>query len=425
LTHALGPALVLLLTACGTVNPSGNAAQSASVSLVLLLPRNSPTDRSDVRAITAGIAAALAAHDYRAGGRRVTLIEGSSSDPSMGTESFLSCPDIAAKYVGNDAVVGVVGPLTDECAIGIVPALAQRGIAVVSPTASAPIFTHQVWRSAAGGCSVGQRNRLSLAGCEPEDFYPRGVRNFAHVVATVDEQGPAAAALFARLGVSRVFALVPFGYDGWMLPPFRREARRLGVHIVGVGKPSVDRPSRAAIQGQARAVVRSGADGLYLVGDEEADPVGRNAGLPPFLAAIRRAGFRGIVVASFWKPNGLLLQRAPRAAQGMYYTSTRLPLTALPVQASALAARLKLSGRYAIDAIYGAAAAEVLLDAIAASDGTRAGVRAALFRTRDRGTLGSIEIDGNGDVVPARVAILRVSGESLIYRGTVTVGGPQ
>ena len=99
-----------------------------------------------------------------------------------------------------------------------------------------------------------------------------------------------------------------------------------------------------------------------------------------------------------------------------------MPLAALPAAASALAWRLKLQGRYALDAVYGAAAADVLLDAIAASDGTRAGVRAALLRVRDRGLLGSFRIDANGDIVPAKVAILRIVRGSFVYKETVTVG---
>lgn len=411
--------LLLILPACGTVGRAENPMRSSSLLLLSLLPRNSPTDRRDVLAIDAGIEAALAARGHRAGGHRVSLVRGDSSDPNNGTEDVQSCPAIGARYAGEARIVAAIGPLTDGCAMGVVPALAQRGIALVSPTATAPVFTHET--SSRHFCSFSQ-DRPSLDGCRPADFYPRGVRNYAHVLATVDRQGPAAAALFARLGVKRVYLLAAYGLDAWMADSFRREARQLGIRVVGYGKPDVYRPSRAEIERQARAVVSSGANGLYLLSDQEADPAGRDAGLPPFLAAIRRSGFAGTIVGSFWTTNGLLVQRAPRAAEGMYYTSMRLPLVALPTQASALAARLKLRGRYAVDAIYGAAAADVLLDAVADSDGTRAGVRAALFRVRDRGLLGSIRIDANGDVVPARVAILRVVKASLVYRGTVTVG---
>ena len=52
---------------------------------------------------------------------------------------------------------------------------------------------------------------------------------------------------------------------------------------------------------------------------------------------------------------------------------------------------------------------EVLLDAIAASDGTRASVTRNLFRTRVRnGILGDFEIDENGDTTAGGVTMYRI-----------------
>jgi hypothetical protein len=54
-------------------------------------------------------------------------------------------------------------------------------------------------------------------------------------------------------------------------------------------------------------------------------------------------------------------------------------------------------------------AAAVLLDAIAASDGTRASVTRNLFRTRvEDGILGTFELDGNGDTTAGGVTIYRI-----------------
>jgi ABC-type branched-subunit amino acid transport system substrate-binding protein len=409
-----------LLAGCGSGGTAPPGQEQETVTLLSLLPRNSSADRGDVRALQAGIEAALAERGFRAGAYRVDLVVGDSSDPSVGSESWQSCPDIGLRYAGDARIVGVVGPLTDACAAGVIPAFAQREVVVVSPTANAPVFTHVAPMLSGGSCWVTQRNRFSLFGCEPAGFYPRGVRTYAKVVASVDRQGPVAAATFAQLGVERVYVLAENGQDAWILAPFRRHARRLGVEIVGVGTPSVYRPSAAAIRRQARAVVASRADGLYLVG-EEADAAGRDKGLAPFLTAIHRQGFSGSTVGSFWLTNGLLVRLAPEATEGMLYTSTRLPLAALPPAASALASRLELHGRYATSAVYGAEATNVLLDAIAASDGTRAGVRAALFRVRRDGLLGRYAIDGNGDPNPARVSLFEVRGGTLRYLRTLAV----
>jgi ABC-type branched-subunit amino acid transport system substrate-binding protein len=62
-----------------------------------------------------------------------------------------------------------------------------------------------------------------------------------------------------------------------------------------------------------------------------------------------------------------------------------------------------------------AQAAEVLLDAIARSDGTRASVVREVYATKVRnGILGSFSFDRFGDVVPAPVTIYRIREGRLV-----------
>jgi ABC-type branched-subunit amino acid transport system substrate-binding protein len=70
---------------------------------------------------------------------------------------------------------------------------------------------------------------------------------------------------------------------------------------------------------------------------------------------------------------------------------------------------------YAVDA---AQAAQVVLDAIAGSDGTRAGVRRAVLATRvERGILPSFSFTRTGEPTPAPVTILRVrKGRAVVER---------
>ena len=61
---------------------------------------------------------------------------------------------------------------------------------------------------------------------------------------------------------------------------------------------------------------------------------------------------------------------------------------------------------------YAAQSAEVLLDAIARSDGTRASVTEELFRTRvTDGLLGDFAFDENGDITAPAVTFLRLGRE--------------
>jgi ABC-type branched-subunit amino acid transport system substrate-binding protein len=77
-------------------------------------------------------------------------------------------------------------------------------------------------------------------------------------------------------------------------------------------------------------------------------------------------------------------------------------------------------------AIYAAQAAEVMLEAIARSDGTRASVTKKLLATRVRdGLIGSFRIDRNGDTTRQTVTILRPThagaDRNLIGDGSVVV----
>jgi ABC-type branched-subunit amino acid transport system substrate-binding protein len=73
----------------------------------------------------------------------------------------------------------------------------------------------------------------------------------------------------------------------------------------------------------------------------------------------------------------------------------------------------EVQGRASIEpsAVYAAQATEVLLDAIARSDGTRPSVLKELFATRiTNSLLGSFGFDANGDISESPVTIVRVQG---------------
>ena len=67
-----------------------------------------------------------------------------------------------------------------------------------------------------------------------------------------------------------------------------------------------------------------------------------------------------------------------------------------------------------------AQAAEVLLDAIARSDGTRASVVEELFATKvEHGILGSFVLDEFGDIDPAPVGVYRYEAGGIVVDGVV------
>jgi branched-chain amino acid transport system substrate-binding protein len=117
------------------------------------------------------------------------------------------------------------------------------------------------------------------------------------------------------------------------------------------------------------------------------------------------------------------LRESGRAAQGMYVANYGIPNAELPPAGRRL---LDAAGRPEDDPdtsfAYGAQAAEILLDAIARSDGTRASVTRELRATRvEDGILGDIRFDNNGDLVEGPVTIYRFTRQGPTVDRVVTV----
>ena len=102
------------------------------------------------------------------------------------------------------------------------------------------------------------------------------------------------------------------------------------------------------------------------------------------------------------------------AAHGMFVTVQGVPTDRLGLGGLALLEELRAAEPELDDywALYGAQTAEVLLDAIARSDGSRASVLEELCATEvEDGIIGSFGFDSRGDTTAASIAILRVDGD--------------
>jgi len=113
------------------------------------------------------------------------------------------------------------------------------------------------------------------------------------------------------------------------------------------------------------------------------------------------------------------------AAQGMLIALGGVPTEKLPAEGKSF---LRSFGKPAYVAREGygapeaAQSAQVLLDAIGRSDGSRASVAKELFRTAVKdGILGSFRFDRNGDIDPAAVGFFRVEGGKLVVERVVRV----
>jgi len=210
--------------------------------------------------------------------------------------------------------------------------------------------------------------------------------------------------LVRRLGARRVFVLDDGGYGTGFAAYFTRAAGRLGLRVVDAARWNPQKPRLRELAARAR---RSEAQAVFLCGLLD-------TGAGEMLAALRRAlppsvpliGCDGLL------PVSVLFQRAGPAARGTYVSIDGLVNERLPAAGREFLrdfGSTQPGAKVDVAAVYAAQAAELLLDAIARSDGTRASVSSELFKARVHdGFLGAFAIDAVGDPIPAPVTIVRL-----------------
>ena len=245
---------------------------------------------------------------------------------------------------------------------------------------------------------------------ELEDRYPSGERNFVRIAAADHLQAVAVAQLVKELGARRLFVLTdPDPYFG---TDVATAARNLGLEIVGSAKWSDEARNFERL---ARRIARTRADAVFLGGF--LDPNG--GALVRDLRA--RLGLDVALVApDRFFPVPDLIEAAGPAARGMYLSVYGVPNGELPPPGKRFLEEFEATRAGepspSYSAAYAAQAAEILLDAIARSDGTRSSVMQELRRTTvEDGILGDIRFDENGDLVEGPVTIFRVVGKG--HRG--------
>jgi DNA-binding SARP family transcriptional activator/ABC-type branched-subunit amino acid transport system substrate-binding protein len=364
---------------------------------------------------------ALRRHGFRAG--RFAIGYQACDDYNVAYTSsadfWARCRPNARAYAANRSVVAVIGPFSSPCASReIAVANRARGgpLAMISPAATSVGLTHR-----APGGQPG----------EPRIYYPTGRRNFVRIVPPDDVQGAADAVLARRLGLRRVFA----AHDGYRALPygiglaksFAVSARRLGLEVVGRRAwplpqgPKGATANRPAIRAFVRAIARTHPDGVFLGGVEE-DP-----SVAPLIRRLRRALPRVQLIApdafAFFPE---LVRDVGPAVEGMFVSQPEIAPSLLRGPGHRFAAEFgkQIGGTFYPWTAYGAQAADVLLAAIARSDGTRASVTRELFRTRIRnGLIGSFSFTPTGDTTAGSVTIMRLAHGRAVPLRVITPPG--
>jgi branched-chain amino acid transport system substrate-binding protein len=345
------------------------------------------------------IAQVLRGRGFRAGGRRIGYQACDDSTAQQGIYDEDKCAANAKLYAATTAVLGIVGPYNSGCAVAQLPIANRAGLAMISPTNSEPALT--------GSTPFAPEGHL-------DQLYPTGERNYVRIFPREDAQA-AAAAIHARDGgAERVAVLDDGGYGAAFAYNFTRAAHRLGLDVVLARHWD---PKARGYHRLAAAVANARPDAVYLAGlvvDGNGGRVIRDlrGRLPPATAIIGNDGFL---------PVAKLFATAGAAARGVHVTRAGISGADLPREGRHFVTEFAATrGTQPVypESVYAAQAAELLLDAIARSDGSRAAVTAELRRTRvARGLLGPIAFDEAGDITRRPITVFearRGGGSDLV-----------
>jgi branched-chain amino acid transport system substrate-binding protein len=330
--------------------------------------------------MTEAIKFVLAQRNFTAGQFHVAYQSCDDATAQAGAWDSAKCSANAAAYADNRKVAGIIGTFNSGCVKLIIPVVnrAPDGpVGIISPVNSYVGLTHAGPGTVAG---------------EPDIYYPSGTRNFVRIVAADDYQGAADAIFIKSVGVTNLYYLNDKDNYGFGVATNTRTALRSLGGVATAGFESWDKTA-SSYEALARRIKDSGATGVFLGGT-----IDHNGGklikdlrtvLGPSVPIFTPDGFT---------PVESIVSGAGDASEGVYLSIAGLPLSQLGPKGQGFvhAFGAQVGGQPQVYAAYAAQAAQVLMDAIAASDGSRAGVNANLQKASVKdGILGTFAIDDN------------------------------
>jgi branched-chain amino acid transport system substrate-binding protein len=352
----------------------------------------------------------------KVGDYTIEFKEYDDSTAAKGNWDDAQCTKNASEHVQNTDEVAVMGTYNSGCAKIQVPTLNQApdgAMLMVSHANTNPGLT-KPWDPG-----------------EPDKFKPSGKPSYARVITTDDYQGAAAAQFAAQdLKVKKCYVLNDNQtYGQGVGKAFADEAAKQGIQILGNEPWDAKATDYKALYGKIKS---AGADCVYLAGiydlnggqviKDKVAVLGPNSGVK----LLGPDGFTGY-------PDLLKLKES----EGMYLTFAGLTTQQLREAGGAGAKLLDdYKAKYGDDpatnyALYGVAAVQVILQAIEKSDGTRKGVRDAVFEgegitiSAEDSVLGKeLKIDPKtGDVNAIDISVELVTGGKETFFKAQPVAG--
>ena len=340
----------------------------------------------------------LRKREFQAGELRVGY---QSCNDTVGDEPFdpSLCRRNAVAYVDNEDVVGIVGPWNSACAELQIPIVSRREagpLAMISPSNSYEGLTRPP---------------------ASEPLYADGVRSYVRVVALNAAQGAASAYIAKGLGARRAVVLdqtVEAAYAHPLTASFLAATRTLGIDTT-----RIEWPVRRDYVALAAAVAAAHPDVVYLAGLTQGNANRLVKDLRAELPDVQLLAPDGFA-------NSDVAQGLGPAGERMLVTVAGIPAELLPRAGKAFVREFgtAVDEPASLGAPEAAQSTEVLLDAIARSDGTRASVVEELFATEvENGILGSFTFDRFGDIDPAPIGVYRFENGEIVAHDVVRTPG--
>ena len=324
---------------------------------------------------------------------------------AKGSWDDAKCAANAQAHVANKGEVAVMGTYNSGCAKIIVPILNQApggAMTMISNANTNPGLT-KVWNPG-----------------EPDIYYPKGVRNYGRVCTTDDIQGAAAAQFAKELGIKSVYVLNDTQtYGQGVAQAFTTEAKKQGLKVLSSGaygegwdKKQTDYSALfTKIKALKPDMVYFGGifdnnggqltkDKVKILGDNTKVKLMGPDGFTGYPEFNELPEAQGAYLSFAGLSTDLLIANNPNGAGAKFVADYKAKYGKDPV------------GSYPI---YGVAAVQVILKAIAASDGTRKGVRDAVF------TGAGISVSADESVLGKELTIDPATGDTTAIDITIEV----
>jgi branched-chain amino acid transport system substrate-binding protein len=414
--------LALIAAGCGSSNKNSSGGSSGGGGGVTALPASSCNalqykgsgkpdylvasdlpliggSRTQTIQMNKAIVYLLGQQGWKAGKYKIAFQSCNDASAQLAKWDPTKCSANAHAYAGDSSLIGVIGTFNSGCAAIEIPVLNQApggGLMLLSPANTYGCLTEH--------CSAQ----------EPSKYYPSGKRTYARVAPSDPNQGAVDAAFLKSKGVTSVYVLNDKeAYGLGVAKNFAGAAPAAGIKVLGFDAYDPKAPNYQAL---FTKIKNTNPDSVFIGGlidensgqliNDKVNVLGDNNKVKLMLPD-------GFTTAAVFDRS----QGGSPTANGAYFSVAGVGIDQYKGAAETFINGFKpqLGGK-AVDpyAILGAQAAQVLLDAIEKSDGSRTSVIDNVYKTHIKnGLIGDFSINKNGDLSGATGAALKFT----IYLG--------